>query len=163
MSDIAKQLADKARQSGAVREQSEFFSVTDKKKVDAGGGNMVDVEVPNGTHRVKILSEKIGMGKSFNGEEQQQFQLTILDNGKEKQWHMPVKNEKGELYYLIEDLESIEIGEEFMVEAVKMKNGKYAKRISKVVGTHPTHDTASPEDLPIISLDEDISPEDVPF
>jgi hypothetical protein len=161
--EIAKQLAEKARASGAVKESQEFFSVTDKKKIDAGGGNMVDVEVPNGQHRVKILAEKIGMGKSFNGADQQQLQLTILDNGKEKQWHMPVKNDDGTLYYLIQDLESIEIGEEFMVQAVKMKNGKYAKRISKVVGAQPTHDATGTEDIPIISLDEDISPEDIPF
>jgi len=164
--DIAKQLAEKARAAGAVRENQEFFSVTDKKKVDAGGGNMVDVEVPNGQHRVKILSEKIGTGKSFNGAEQQQLQMTILDNGKEKQWHIPVKNDDGTLYYLIEDLESIEIGEEFFVEAVKMKNGKYAKRISKVAGTIPTIQLDEPTgegDSPKLEGGESISPADIPF
>jgi hypothetical protein len=37
------------------------------KKVDAGGGQMVDLEVPNGKHKVKIVCQKIGKGKSYNG------------------------------------------------------------------------------------------------
>jgi len=58
------------------------------------------------------------------------------------------KNEDGNLYYLIEDLEDIEIGEEFYVEAFKLKNGKYGKRISKVAVQ------ASAEHIPTIQLDE---------
>ena len=126
-------------------------------------GGTVSVDVPNGKHKVVILSEQLGKGKSFNGKDQDELQLVITDNGKQKLWNMPVKNEDGTLYYLIQDLESIEIGQEFMVEAVKMKNGKYAKRISKVVGAHSTHDPAHTDDIPVISLDEDISPEDIPF
>jgi hypothetical protein len=166
MSTLAKQLADKARAAGAVRESQEFFSVTDKKKVDAGGGNMVDVEVPNGQHRVKIFSQQLGKGKSYEGAEQDELQMVVNDNGVEKLWNMPVKNKDGTLYYLIEDLESIEIGEEFFVEAVKMKNGKYAKRISKVAGTIPTIQLDEPTgegDNPKLEGGEGISPSDIPF
>ena len=56
MSTLAKQLAEKEREKGAIADKNQFFSVTDKKKVDAGGGQMIDVEVPNGQHRVKIVS-----------------------------------------------------------------------------------------------------------
>jgi hypothetical protein len=168
---LAKQIAEKARANGAIADKNQFFSVTDKKKVNAGGGQMVDVEVPNGQHRVKIVSQKIGKGKSFNGTEQEELQMVISDNGVEKQWNMPLKNEDGNLYYLIEDLEDIEIGEEFFVEAFKLKNGKYGKRITKVAGKE------SGESIPTIQLDEptgeedrpgldegaDISVEDIPF
>jgi hypothetical protein len=171
MSTLAKQLAEKAREKGAIAEKNQFFSVTDKKKVDAGGGQMIDVEVPNGQHRVKILSQSIGKGKSFNGAEQEELQMVIIDNGVEKLWNMPIRNEDGNLYYLIEDLEDIEIGEEFFVEAFKLKNGKYGKRISKVASK------SSGEHIPTIQLDEpigegdrpglgggeDIRPEDIPF
>ena len=171
MNTLAKQLAEKARANGAIADKNQFFSVTDKKKIDAGGGQLIDVEVPNGQHRVKIVSQKIGKGKSFNGAEQEELKMVITDNGVEKQWNMPIKNEDGNLYYLIEDLEDIEIGEEFFVEAFKLKNGKYGKRISKVAIQ------ASAEHIPTIQLDEqdgegdrpslgggeDISPEDIPF
>lgn len=156
MSTVAKQLAEKARQSGAIADKNQFFSVTDKKKVDAGGGQMIDVEVPNGQHRVKIVSQKIGKGKSFNGPEQEELQMVITDNGIEKLWNMPIKNEDGNLYYLIEDLEDIEIGEEFFVEAFKLKNGKYGKRITKVAGA------SKGESIPIIQLDEQDSEGDSP-
>jgi len=173
MSTLAKQLADKARESGAIAEKSKYFSVTDKKKVDAGGGTMVDIEVPNGQHRVTILTQKIGKGKNFKGAEQEMLIMTITDNGVEKLWDMPIKNEEGNLYYLIEDLENIEIGEEFFVEAYKLQNGKYGKRITKVAGASRVADGG----IPIIQLDEqdseadrpdlgdgeDISPEDIPF
>ena len=82
--------------------------------------------------------------------------MVITDNGVEKLWNMPIKNEDGNLYYLIEDLEDIEIGEEFFVEAFKLKNGKYGKRISKVAVQ------ASAEHIPTIQLDESTAEEDRP-
>jgi len=171
MSTLAKQLAEKAREKGAIADKNQFFTVTDKKKVNAGGGQMVDVEVPNGQHRVKIISQKMGKGKSYNGAEQDELQMVIMDNGVEKQWNMPVKNEDGNLYYLIEDLEDIEIGEEFFVEAFKLKNGKYGKRISKVasqasaenIPTIQLDEPTDEEDRPSLEAGEDISVEDIPF
>ncbi len=166
--DIARQLAEKARAAGQVREGGEFFSVTEKREVSDGAGGTVTIDVPNGKHRVVILSEKLGVGKSFDGKEQNQLQMTITDNGKHKQWDVPVKNADGTLYYLIEDLEAIEIGQPFMVEAVKMKNGKYAKRISKVVQeeTIPTiqlNDDADETATPDLSPSTDIQASDIPF
>lgn len=167
---LAKKIADNARAKGAIADKSQFFSVTDKKKIEVNG-EMIDVEVPNGQHRVTILSQKIGKGKSYNGAEQDQLIMVILDNGKEKTWDMPIKNEEGNLYYLIEDLENIEIGEEFFVEAFKLKNGKYGKRISKVAGqgsgehiaTVQLDEQDSEGDRPSLDGDKDISPEDLPF
>jgi hypothetical protein len=134
---------------------------------------MVDVEVPNGQHRVKILSQKIGKGKNFKGVEQEMLIMTISDNGVEKLWDMPIKNEEGNLYYLIEDLENIEIGEEFFVEAFKLQNGKYGNRITKVASASKASGESTPtiqldeptaeEDRPGLGGDEDISPEDIPF
>lgn len=166
--EIAKALAEKARAAGQVREGGEFFSVTEKREVSDGQGGTVTIDVPNGKHKVVILSEKLGQGKSFDGKEQTQLQMTITDNGKHKQWDVPVKNADGTLYYLIEDLEAIELNQPFMVEAVKMKNGKYAKRISKVVQeeTIPSiqlDDDANEADMPQLSASEDISPSDIPF
>ncbi len=170
MSTLAKQIAEKARDSGAIAERSKYFSVTDKKKVEVSG-ELIDVEVPNGQHRVKILSQKIGKGKNYKGTEQEMLIMVINDNGAEKLWDMPIKNEDGKLYYLIEDLEDIEIGEEFYVEAFKLQNGKYGKRITKVAGASkgesiPTiqlDEQDSEGDRPSLGEGEDISPEDIPF
>ena len=167
MSDLTKKLMGSAREKGAVRDQSGFFRVTDKKVIDAGGGEMVEVQVPNGVHRVKVLSEKIGKGKAFDGSEEDQLQMTVLDNGVEKQWNVGIKNKQtGKVNYIIEALENIEIGEEFIAEAFKMKTGKYGTKISKVV-TATTHDNddAREGDLPKLGAEggEDIRPEDIPF
>ena len=166
--DIAKQLAEKARAAGKVNEGGKFFSVTDKKSVTVNGVDMT-VDVPNGRHKVVILAEKVGTGKSFDGKEQQQLMLEITDNGTKKEWNMPVKNADGTLYYLIQDLEEIEIGQEFNVEAVKMKNGKYAKRISHsvkgdevpTIQLNDEDNQGVDEELP--DLQEDIDPASIPF
>jgi hypothetical protein len=168
---LAAEIAAKAREAGAIADKQQFFSVTDKKKVDAGNGVMVNVEVPNGSHKVKITSQKIGKGKKFQGAEVDELQMVITDNGVTKFWNMPLKNEDGNLYYLIEDLENIELKEELIVEAFKLKNGKYGKRITKVSGkvsgeTIPTiqlDESTSEEDRPGLGGEEDISPEDIPF
>jgi hypothetical protein len=98
--------------------------------------------------------------------------MVITDNGVTKLWNMPLKNEDGNLYYLIEDLENIELNEEFIVEAFKLKNGKYGKRISKVAGkegsgehiaTIQLDEQDSDGDRPSLDGDEDISPEKIPF
>jgi hypothetical protein len=168
---LAAEIAAKAREKGAIAEKQQFFSVTDKKKVDAGNGVMVDVEVPNGQHRVKIVSQKLGKGKNFQGVEVEELQMVVTDNGVTKYWNMPLKNEDGNLYYLIEDLENIELNEEFIVEAFKLKNGKYGKRISKVAGASkgesiPTiqyDEHLSETDSPSLDEGEDISVENIPF
>ena len=95
---LAGEIAAKAREAGAIAEKTQFFAVTDKKKVDAGNGVMVDVEVPNGVHKVKIISQKIGKGKNFQGAEVDELQMVISDNGVTKFWNMPLKNEDGHLY-----------------------------------------------------------------
>jgi hypothetical protein len=171
MSTLAKQIAERARANGAIADKSKFFSVTDKKKVEIGG-ELIDVDVPNGQHRVKILAQKIAKGKNFKGVEVEMLVMTILDNGVEKQWDMPLKNEDGNLYYLIEDIENIELGEEFLVEAFKLQNGKYGKRISKVAGNGAgesgipsiQYDESIGEgDRPSLQTGEDIPVEDIPF
>ncbi|MDE2098543.1 MAG: hypothetical protein KGL39_14915 [Patescibacteria group bacterium] len=154
MSDLTKDLMDRARKSGAVREQPGFFSVTDKKLVDAGGGQMIEGRVPNGTHRVKIVSERIGRGKAFDGTEEDQLQMEVIDNGEAKLWNVGVKNKQtGKVNYIIEALEDIEVGEEFIAEAFKMKTGKYGTRIAKVVAN---------ENVPTINLD-DVDSAEAPF
>jgi hypothetical protein len=169
MSNLAKKVMEKARSTGAVREQSGFFSVTDKKLVDAGGGEMVEVRVPNGQHRVKIVSEKIGKGKGFDGKEQDELQMTVLDNGEEKQWNVALKNkETGNVNYIIEALETIEVGEEFIAEAFKMKNGKYGTKISKVaagtkIRTIQLDDEAGEGSDSGVESGEDINVEEIPF
>jgi hypothetical protein len=171
--DIAKKLTETARASGKIKEGNSFFTVTDKKQIDAGGGEIVTVEVPNGIHHVKILSEKIGKGKDFEGKEAEQLQLIIMDNGQQKEWNMPIKNKDGTLYYIVAELETIEIGEEFIVQAAKMKTGKYAKRISRIgkgeqiptIQLNDENNEGAEGELPPLTeaTDENIDPSSIPF
>jgi len=146
---IAEEMFDKAQKAGKVSDGSKYFSVTKKVTVMVEGEEMV-VEKPNGNHHVKVLSEKIGKGKDFQGNEVDQLQLTILDNGIQKLWNVPLKNQDGTLYFLIEKLKEINYldGEEFVVQAKKLKSGKYSKEIIKV---------GAEESIPTIQLDEDAS------
>jgi len=167
---LAGEIAAKARANGAIADKSKYFSVTNKQKVEVNG-EMIDVEVANGPHRVVITSQKIGKGKNFRGEEKDMLIMEITDNGVPKLWDTPLKNDDGNLYYLIEDLEDIEIGEEFIVEAFKLKNGKYGKKITKVgkkveadvLKTIQYDDSDSEGDRPSLDEGADISVEDIPF
>ena len=169
---LADQIYNKAEKPGQVSDGSKFFSVTDKKTVMVDG-EAVDVVKPNGNHTVKVLSEVIGKGKGYNGSEVDQLQLTILDNGQQKLWNIPLKNDDGTLYFLIKQLREIQYldGEEFLVRAKKLKSGKFSKEIVRL---------EKGEEIPTIELDEntgdeivgggtaskpeeDISPENIPF
>ena len=169
---LADEYFTKAQKAGKVSDNSKFFSVTDKKTVMVDG-EAVDVVKPNGDHIVKVISEKIGKGKDYNGNESDQLQLSILDNKQEKSWNIPLKNEDGTLYFLIKQLREIAYldGEEFLVRAKKLKSGKYSKEIIRL---------EKGEAIPTIQLDEDagddavgesgagngeqdISPSDIPF
>jgi hypothetical protein len=132
MSSLASQIYDKAKKLGQIN-NSKFFSVTDNKTVIVDG-EAVQLVVPNGNHKVKVISEKIGKGKGYNGLEEDQLQLVIQDNGQEKLWNIPLKNSDETLYYLIEKLKEIDYlnGEEFLVRARKLGSGKYAKEIIKL-------------------------------
>ena len=68
----------KKLQLASLSETQEFFSVTEKRDVPDGMGGSVMIDVPNGKHRVKILSEKLGKGKSFNGKDQDELQCDHL-------------------------------------------------------------------------------------
>lgn len=169
MSTLAKQVMEKAREKGAVREGAEFFSVTDKRVVDIGGGQTEEIRVPNGSHRVKILSEKLGKGKGYDGKEQDEMQMVVLDNGVEKLWNVALKNNlTGNVNYIIQALEGIEDGEEFIAEAFKMKNNKYGTKISKVAGHSsevPTvqYDDSSEAGSPSLDEAEDVPTSQIPF
>jgi hypothetical protein len=143
---LANQIYDKAEKLGQVN-NSKFFSVTDKKTVIVDG-EPVEVVRPNGNHTVKVLREEIGKGKGYNGLEVDQLKLVILDNGQEKLWNIPTKNEDETLYFLIKQLKEIDYlgGEEFLVRAIKLKSGKYSKEIIRL---------EKGEEIPTINLDDE--------
>ena len=144
---LADSLYKDAKANGELGEGSKYFSVTDKKTVMVEGEE-VKVEKPNGDHKVKVISEKIGKGKDYNGKEVDQLQLIISDNGTQKLWNVPLKNQDGTLYFLIEKLKEINYldGEEFLVRAKKLQTGKYTKQIIRL---------EKGEEIPTISLDDE--------
>lgn len=145
---LANEIYDKAKDAGKIGGGSKYFSVVDKTMAKLPNGDETVVDVPNGNHKVRVISEVIGMGKDFNGKDTKQLQLTILDNGKKKEWNMPLTNQDGTLYFLIEKLREIAYldGEEFLVRAKKLKTGKYSKEIIKI---------SKGDGIPTIQFDED--------
>jgi hypothetical protein len=146
---LSEEIFEKAKTAGKVGDGSRYFSVIDKKAAKLPNGDEMVVDVPNGDHRVKVLSEKIDTGKDFNGKDAKQLQLVILDNGTKKEWNLPLVNQDGTLYFLIEKLKEIKYldGEEFLVRAKKLKSGNYGKEIIRL---------SKGEEFPTIQLDEDI-------
>ena len=145
---LAENIFDKAKEQGRISDGSKYFSVVDKSIAKLPNGEELVVDVPNGDHKVKIISEKIDTGKSFDGKEIKQLQLVVLDNGVQKLWNMPLTNQDGTLYFLIEKLKEIKYldGEEFIVRAKKLKTGKYSKEIIRL---------SKGEEIPSIDYDKD--------
>ena len=149
---LAESLYKDAKASGELSEGSKYFSVVDKKKVMVEGEEVI-IEKSNGNHTVKVLSETIATGKDYNGKDAEQLCLVILDNGAQKTWNVPLKNQDGTLYFLVEKLKDIDYlnGEEFMVRAKKLKNGRFSKEIIRL---------EKGEEIPTINLDEEESGDD---
>lgn len=81
--------------------------------------------VGNGVHKVKLLSDKIVKGKDFKtGKEIDKVEYTLEENGEKKIYTTKLKNDKGELSYLVQNLADFQEGEEVFMEMKKagMKN-----------------------------------------
>lgn len=76
--------------------------------------------IGNGVHKVKLLSDKIVKGKDFKtGKEVEKVEYTLEENGEKKIYTTKLKNDKGELSYLVQNLADFQEGEEVFMEMKK--------------------------------------------
>lgn len=80
--------------------------------------------VSTGPHIVKVLEDKIIKGKDMKGREIEYVRYTLEEKGEKKIYDTKLKNEQGELSYLVQRFAEIEEGQEARLEMKKrgMKN-----------------------------------------
>src|SRR5438105_2713642 len=105
--NTAKQLFDKASQSGKVKEREEYLRLAPK--------NEQGVPTPNGPHKLTLVSDKVGT----NNLGEQQLQVSVTEKGIPKLWTIPLKDKEGNLHYLVQTLATYEPGDEIIVEMKK--------------------------------------------
>lgn len=75
--------------------------------------------VPTGPHKVKIISDTIQNGKDHTGKVIPIVRYIFEENGEKKRYDVPVKNNEGELHYLVQRLAEVEEGQEIIIEMKK--------------------------------------------
>lgn len=119
-----------------------------KKK--AGGG-----VIPNGAHRVKMIADKVVPGTDpKTGKEIEYVRYLVEENGETKTYQTKKLNEKGELSYLVQELSSINEGQEVILEMKKQGIKNYID-VSPVVGGGQVEMEDDEEILEDINLDEE--------
>lgn len=117
-----------------------------KKK--AGGG-----VIPTGPHRVKMIADKIVKGTDpKTGKEIEYVRYLVEENGETKIYQTKKLNEKGELSYLVQELSSINEGQEVILEMKKQGIKNYVEVSPITDGKSFEVDDEDSED---ISLDEE--------
>lgn len=72
-----------------------------------------------GPHKVKIIGDEVIKDKDFSGNEIFKVRYTLEENGVKKRYDVAVKNDKGELSYLVQKLADIPEGTEITLEYVR--------------------------------------------
>lgn len=73
-----------------------------------------------GAHRVKFLSEPVGVTKKdFDGKPQKMLRFEVESGGIRYHWYVRVLNREGDANYLLERLAEIKVGDERVLEMRK--------------------------------------------
>lgn len=75
--------------------------------------------IPTGPHRVKMIEDKITMGKDVSGKQIEIVQYIVEENGETKLYSVPVKNKEGQLHYLVQHLSEVSPNQEVILEMKK--------------------------------------------
>lgn len=106
---------------------------------------------PTGPHKVKIINDVIQKGKNHKGQVIDVVRYTVEENGQQKVYDVPVKDNNGELHYLVQRLSEVEEGQEVILEMKKQGIKNYVN-ITPVV--HSSEIEVKDEDE--IQIDEDL-------
>jgi hypothetical protein len=124
-----------------------------RKTNDAGK----EVVVGTGPHRVKILSDKVGMDKDRNTGKPRHVVIYYFKwNGEDRMYKVPVKNEEGDIHYLVQRFAECNEGDELILE-YKRKGVKGYIEVLPVNGVSSIEvgDEEENDSVPDIDLDDD--------
>jgi hypothetical protein len=111
-----------------------------------------------GPHHVKLLEDKIVKGTDFKGNERFEVQYLVEENGEKKKYRVAMKDENGELHYLVQRLAEFKEGNDIIMEYKRQGKRGYID----VRGIKEGIITEDKEELPIISYDDIPVVEDEP-
>jgi len=125
-----------------------FLQLAIKSK---GGG-------PKGTgpHKVKLISDRFVKGTDYKtGKERYEVQYLVEEDGQKKKYNVPLKNENGEIHYLIQRLGPIKEGTEIVLEYIR-KEGS----VRGFIDVQPAgEEEVSDEDIPVIDEEKNYEEE----
>jgi len=113
-----------------------------------------------GIHRVKLLGDKACKVKNYKTQEVEYgIELLVEEDGEKKKYTFPMKNEVGEIHYLVEKMSSFDIGDEVIME-YKRQPGAGARGMIDVILSVKK----GPEENKLVDLGKvkDIKDEDIP-
>lgn len=75
--------------------------------------------IPTGPHRVKMISDRVIMGKDEKAKPIEVVEYTVEEKGETKLYQVKVKNKEGQLNYLVQHLAEVSAGQEVILEMKK--------------------------------------------
>src|SRR3990167_8662605 len=80
------------------------------------GGNKKGVR-GTGVHKVKLLEDKVVMGKDFmTNQERYEMKYILEENGEKKFYSVPLRDKNNEVHYLVQRLSEFNEGDEIILE-----------------------------------------------
>lgn len=142
---------EKSKELLKVNKVVPFLKLAIKKD---GGGT-----VGTGPHKVKLLKDKVGKKREYHtGKEIYVMWYFVEENGEEKKYPVPVKDDNNEVHYLIQRLAEFSEGEEIIME-YKRKGAMGYIDVRSVKDSVVEKETLPPEvsddEIPVIEEDED--------
>lgn len=112
--------------------------------------------VPTGPHKVILLEDKLINGKDEKGNAITMVRYFFEENGEKKRYDVPMKNNDGEIHYLVQRLAEVAEGQELIIE-MKKKGIKNYVSINIVGEAHEVevddeNQDDIQEDLPTVNL-----------
>ena len=119
-----------------------------------GGGTQT-----TGPHIVKLIDSKIIKGSEYlTNKEVYIVRLLLEENGEQKKYEFPVKNQKGDVHYLVHRLAEFKEGSEIVLEG-KSEGGRSFTSVSSVgdavESSKENVQTIEQDDIPVIKDTED--------
>ena len=112
-----------------------------------------------GPHRVRLMKDEIVEGKNFQGNVEEKMRYWVEEDGMEKKYDAPLRNEQGELHYLVQRLAEFEENDEIVLEYMRKGPRGYIN-----VSLPDETQEVDKEDIPVITEETPVGepPEDLP-
>jgi len=107
-----------------------------------------------GPHKVKLISDKVGKGRDYKTKKEIfVVNLLVEEDGQQKKYTFPVKNEAEEVHYLVKKFAEFKPGDEVVMEYKRDGMTGYIDVVPVKEKTDVEPSTTEDSDIPIIEED----------